>query len=85
MKKLASGVILILKCNYRVKECMRKGIKDIHPNIDRGSWLSLKEHVLRGNIVVQLPTKPQNFQHSGIVFQAKKYQNFTPIVAYMNI
>ena len=50
MKKQASGVILILKCNYRVKECMRKGIKDIHPNIDRGSWLSLKEHVLRGNI-----------------------------------
>ena len=44
MEKIVSRVILILKCNYRVKECMRKGITDIDPNIDGGSWLSLKEH-----------------------------------------
>ena len=56
-----SGVILIIKCNYKVKEYIRKGIKDIDPNIDGGSWLSLKESVLRCNIIAQLPTKSPYF------------------------
>ena len=71
-----SGVILILKCNYRVKECMRKGITDIDPNIDGGSWLSLKEHVLRGNIIAQLPTKPPDFPTQWNRFSGQEIPKF---------
>ena len=76
MKKLVLGVILILKCNYRVKECMTKGITDIDPNIDGGSWLSLKEHALRGNIIAQLPTKPPDFPTQWNRFSGQEIPKF---------